>query len=81
MRAMVLNEPKPVESNPLEFEDLPRPKPKRGEIRLRVSACGVCHTDLHTVEGELNLPKLPLVPGHEVVGYVGALGEDRKSVV
>ncbi len=78
MKAMLLNAPKPVESSPLEFTDIPKPRPKKGEIRLKVSACGVCHTDLHTVEGELSLPKLPLVPGHEVVGYVDALGDGAK---
>jgi propanol-preferring alcohol dehydrogenase len=75
MRAMILREPKPVEQAPLEWVDLPTPEPGPGEIRLAVQACGVCHTDLHTVEGDLDLPKLPIVPGHQIVGYVDARGE------
>lgn len=59
--------------------ELAEPKPGAGEIRLRVHACGVCHTDLHTVEGELTLPRLPLVPGHQIVGVVEALGEGVKN--
>ena len=60
MRAMVLEEPRPAEEHPLLQRDLPLPAPGRGEIRVRVRACGVCHTDLHTVEGEIALPKLPV---------------------
>lgn len=75
MRAMVLHEPRPVTQKPLKLEDIPIPEPAPGQIRIRVSACGVCHTDLHTVEGDLPLPKLPLVPGHEIVGIVDALGK------
>lgn len=76
MKAMVLHSPRPAEENPLEMEDLPLPEPGAEEIRLRVRACGVCHTDLHTVEGDLPLPKLPVVPGHQVVGIVDAVGEE-----
>jgi propanol-preferring alcohol dehydrogenase len=54
--------------------DLPVPEPGPGEVRIRVSACGVCRTDLHLVDGELPLPKVPLVPGHEIVGRVDAIG-------
>jgi propanol-preferring alcohol dehydrogenase len=75
MRAMLLEKPRPVEENPLRLAELPLPEPAAGEIRIRVSACGVCHTDLHIVEGDLPLPKLPLVPGHQIVGTVDALGE------
>ena len=75
MRAMILREPKPAEERPLELVDLPLPEPHPGEVRLRVRACGVCRTDLHTVEGDLDLPKLPLVPGHQIVGVVEAAGE------
>jgi len=57
------------------MRDLPLPEPGAEEIRLRIRACGVCHTDLHTVEGDLLLPKLPVVPGHQVVGIVDAVGE------
>jgi propanol-preferring alcohol dehydrogenase len=72
---MILRAARPVEEDPLEPTELPDPTPGPGEIRLRISACGLCHTDLHEVEGELSLPKLPLVPGHQIVGRVDALGE------
>ncbi len=75
MRAMVLRRPRPVEERPLELSDIPLPEPGPGEIRLAVQVCGVCRTDLHTVEGDLPLPKLPLVPGHQIVGVVEARGE------
>ena len=75
MRAMVLREAKPAEESPLAAEGLPIPQPNPGQVRLRVDACGVCHTDLHLVEGEIALPKLPVVPGHQIVGQVDALGE------
>jgi alcohol dehydrogenase, propanol-preferring len=59
---------------PLVMQERPIPVPRSGEIRLRVSACGICRTDLHVVDGELPEVPLPLVPGHEIVGYVDALG-------
>ncbi len=70
MRAMVLRRP----GTPLVMEERPTPAPGPGELRLRVEACGVCRTDLHVVDGELPHPKLPIVPGHEIVGRVEALG-------
>jgi propanol-preferring alcohol dehydrogenase len=75
MEAMILREPKPAEENPLIRSALPVPEPAHGQVRLRVHACGACHTDLHLVEGEIALPKLPVVPGHQIVGRVDALGE------
>jgi len=75
MKAMVLSEPQPVDEAPLEWTEQPTPEPGPGEVRLAVQACGVCHTDLHTVEGDLDLPKLPVVPGHQIVGLVDACGE------
>lgn len=75
MRAMILRKPAPIESSPLELIDLPVPHPGPGEVRIRINACGVCHTDLHTVEGELNLPVLPIIPGHQVVGEIDLVGE------
>ena len=75
MRAMVLNQPGSVEQGPLIEREIPAPDPGPGQIRLRVRCCGICHTDLHTVEGELELPKLPLVPGHQIIGMVDAVGE------
>ena len=74
MRAMLLEKPRPVDENPLRLAELPLPVPAAGEIRIRVRACAVCHTDLHIVEGDLPLPKLPVVPGHQIVGTVDALG-------
>lgn len=70
MHAMVLNRPR----GPLEWTERPDPVPKAGEIRLRVEACGVCRTDLHIVDGDLRHPRLPVVPGHEIVGRVDAIG-------
>lgn len=70
MRTMTLDRP----GNPLAPVDRPVPTPQTGQVLLRVSACGVCRTDLHVVDGELPEPKLPLVPGHEIVGVVEACG-------
>lgn len=75
MKACLLRSPAPVESNPLEFADAPDPKPGRGEILVRVKMCGICRTDLHVVEGELPPKKSPVIPGHQIVGTVEALGE------
>jgi alcohol dehydrogenase, propanol-preferring len=70
MRAMVLERPQ----TSLVLREQPIPQPAAGEILVDVSACGVCRTDLHVVDGELPHPKLPIVPGHEIVGRVAALG-------
>jgi len=75
MKAARLFKTMPVERGPLEVVDLPAPVAGPGQVRLRVEACGVCRTDLHIVEGDLSLPKLPLVPGHQVVGVVDQVGE------
>lgn len=72
---MRLNQAQPVETNPLEPVELPAPTPGPREVRLRVRTCGVCRTDLHIVEGELELPTLPVIPGHQIVGVVERLGE------
>lgn len=74
MRACLLRTPAPVESRPLELADTEAPTAGEGELLLRVSACGVCRTDLHVVEGELAVRKSPVVPGHQVVGRVEAVG-------
>ena len=74
MRAMLLRQPGPIDAAPLEPVELPEPEPGPGEVRVRVAACAVCHTDLHVVEGDLPLPKVPLVPGHEVIGTVDKVG-------
>jgi hypothetical protein len=70
MRAMVLAAPR----TPLEWMELPDRSPGPDEIGVKVSACGICRTDLHVIDGELARLKLPLVPGHEVVGRIDALG-------
>lgn len=71
MRAMLFEAP----GKPLRLAALPVPQARPGEVVVKVEACGVCRTDLHVVDGELPEPKLPLVPGHEIVGRVAALGE------
>lgn len=78
MRAMVLDRPCPAEQNPLQMREVPMPSPRAGQIRLRVRCCGVCRTDLHIVEGDLKLPKLPVIPGHQIVGMVDAAGPGAK---
>ena len=70
MRAMILEEP----GSPLRMMTVPVPRPGPGQILIKVRACGVCRTDLHIVDGELPEPKLPLIPGHEIVGTVVAAG-------
>jgi len=79
MRAMVLEQPLPAEQEPLALREIPEPTPGPGEIRVRVRVCGVCHTDLHIVQGELPMHKLPVVPGHQVVGVVDAVGPGAKG--
>lgn len=71
MRAMVLDKPK----RPLQLRDVPKPKPGRGQLLVCVSACAVCRTDLHVLDGELPQPKLPLILGHQIVGRVEEIGE------
>jgi len=66
--------PMSPDADPLERADLPQPEPGPGEIRIRVLACGVCHTELDEIEGRTAPPSLPVVPGHEIVGIVDALG-------
>jgi len=75
MKAMVLEK----QGLPLELRDVPEPVPASGELLIRVAACGVCRTDLHVTDGDLAKPKLPLIPGHQIVGTVEACGEDAKE--
>ena len=70
MRTMVLEQTR----TPLIMRERPTPEPKQGEILVEIAACGVCRTDLHVVDGELPNPKLPIVPGHEIVGRIAAIG-------
>ncbi len=73
---MRLNRPAPIEERPLELVDQEKPQPSTGQILVRVRACGVCRTDLHTVEGEIVPPQYPLTIGHQIVGIVESIGED-----
>ena len=75
MRAMVLDKPR----QPLQLRDIERPRPAKGQLLVRIATCGVCRTDLHVVDGELLDPKLPLIPGHQIVGYVEQIGPDIPS--
>jgi alcohol dehydrogenase, propanol-preferring len=75
MRAMLLDAPK----SPLRLGELPIPKPNRGQLLIRVRACGICRTDLHIVDGELTHPKLPLVLGHQIVGTVAEIANKSES--
>lgn len=76
MHAMVLNQV----GAPLEWTELSDRQPGPGEIRVRVGACGVCRTDLHVVDGELPHPQLPIIPGHEIVGRIDAVGAGVKGL-
>jgi propanol-preferring alcohol dehydrogenase len=72
---MVLDKPK----HPLELCDVPKPKPGRGQLLVRVSTCAVCRTDLHVLDGELPDPKLPLILGHQIVGRVEEIGAETSN--
>jgi len=72
MRAMILDKP----GQPLQLRDMPKPRPGRGQLLVRVNTCAVCRTDLHVVDDELPNPKLPLILGHQIVGRVEEVGED-----
>jgi propanol-preferring alcohol dehydrogenase len=74
MKAMLLRHIAPVDSSPLEWTDVPTPEPGPGEIRVRVRCCAVCRTDLHVVEGDLPQQKMPVIPGHQIVGIIDKLG-------
>jgi alcohol dehydrogenase, propanol-preferring len=76
---MVLSRPCPVEKQPLDLSEVPDPVPHKGQVLIKISTCGVCHTDLHTVEGEIEPPSLPRIPGHQVVGKVEAIGEGAEK--
>jgi len=77
---MVLTEAGDVGSEPLALSELPAPEPGPDEVRVRVEVCGVCRTDLHIVEGELPAAKRPVIPGHEVAGYVDRVGRDVRTI-
>ncbi len=75
MKAMLLRKSAPIEKAPLEVAEVPTPEPDQGQVRVRVSACAICHTDLHVVEGEIKGRKMPVVPGHQIVGVVDKTGK------
>jgi propanol-preferring alcohol dehydrogenase len=77
MHAMVLKQV----GRPLAWTELPDRQPGPGEIRVKVAACGVCRTDLHVVDGELPLPQVPIIPGHEIVGRIDAVGQGVDGLV
>src|SRR3984885_7747801 len=78
MKACVLRAAARIETNPLEFADVPIPQPGQGEVLVRVNFCGVCRTDLHVIEGELPPRKSPVIPGHQVVGTVEQFGSGAR---
>jgi propanol-preferring alcohol dehydrogenase len=74
MKACLLKSPQPIDAKPLEFIDAAVPSPADDELLVRVTACGVCRTDLHVIEGELPVRRSPLIPGHQIVGTVERIG-------
>jgi propanol-preferring alcohol dehydrogenase len=80
MKALVLNDPQPVETKPLQFVDIEILQPAEDEVLIEVSACGVCRTDLHICEGELPMKRDKVIPGHQIVGRVIKKGEKVKNI-
>lgn len=76
MHAMVMMRP----GEKLQYVELPIPQPKSNEILIKVHACGICRTDLHVVDGDLKFPKLPIIPGHQIIGTIHQLGENVKQL-
>lgn len=76
---MLLDAPAPIETHPLRLADVPSPKPAADEVLIDVHACGICRTDLHVVEGDLELRRSPIIPGHQIVGTIAAVGADVKD--
>ncbi len=75
MKACLLHNISPIENNPLELTDAPQPQAGEGQVLVNVTACGVCRTDLHVIEGELPRQVLPIIPGHQIIGRVERVGE------
>lgn len=74
MKAMILSRTGPVDAGPLQILDVPIPQPGPGQVLVKLKVCGICRTDLHVIEGELERPKLPLIPGHQAVGVISRVG-------
>ena len=71
---MLLNKFAPIDQSPLELSDVPKPEPGAEDILIRINVCGLCHTDLHTIEGDLPDVTLPIIPGHQIVGNIEKMG-------
>jgi propanol-preferring alcohol dehydrogenase len=80
MLAMQFFEPKVLSENPLVMSELAIPEPGDGQVQLKIKACGVCHTDLHIVEGDIEPSKKPIIPGHQVIGWVEKVGEKVSGI-
>jgi alcohol dehydrogenase, propanol-preferring len=80
MKAMLLSKVAPIETSPLKYTDLPDPTPGKGEVRIRVSCCAICRTDLHVIEGDIHAPKMPIIPGHQIVGIIDRLGPECRML-
>jgi propanol-preferring alcohol dehydrogenase len=80
MKAMLLNQQRPIETSPLVLTDVPDPSPAAGEVRIKVRCCAVCRTDLHVVEGDIHPPSFPVIPGHQIVGMVDQLGPNCRRL-
>jgi propanol-preferring alcohol dehydrogenase len=76
MRAALLHHIAPIESQPLQLTEVATPEPKGDEVLVSISACAVCRTDLHVIEGELEPRKSPVIPGHQVIGRIASVGPD-----
>ncbi|HVT90131.1 MAG TPA: zinc-dependent alcohol dehydrogenase family protein [Tepidisphaeraceae bacterium] len=74
MKAMQLTQTGPIESGPLKYVELPDPAPGPGEVRIKIHCCAICRTDLHIIEGDIDAPKIPIIPGHQIVGTVDEVG-------
>jgi propanol-preferring alcohol dehydrogenase len=79
MKAWIVEEQKNIEDKPLKLVELPVPEPGENEIRIKITHCGICRTDLHIAEGDIPLSKKPVVPGHEIVGVVDKVGPGAKK--
>ncbi|MGH9855377.1 MAG: zinc-dependent alcohol dehydrogenase family protein [Blastocatellia bacterium] len=80
MKACLLRSIAPIEQNPLELTETPTPQPTENQVLVKVSACGVCRTDLHVIEGELPRQVLPIIPGHQIIGRVEQIGAQVTSL-
>ena len=80
MHAMVLNKPAPIGDSPLVWSETADPVPGPREVRVAVRCCAICRTDLHVIEGDIHPPAFPIVPGHQIVGVVDALGPDCRRI-